>query len=207
MTFLRVKPVRKLNKITGKTALHHYVYEVKSYKDRGKVRQKTIQFLGKYIQLDKKKEENFPIKRALEVDSKEQLLKEIFAFNLENYGFKKCEPEIYKNQNVIADLKTCKVFDSSAGKDIYLNINGKFFGTQTIRKAIKSNNSDLFSFVKTLIDAGIVGIEFSEFKQLQEKGSDLHEFKLLRAIIKKFGPSAEEIKEMSYEDFVNKVGY
>lgn len=212
MAFLRIKPVRKTCKETGKSSTYNYVYEVESYKVRGKVKQKTVRLLGKYIRLDKRRLEKFPINKAAECDSKEQLLKEIFAFNLLNYGFRKEaeKPFILKNGSIVVNLKTNRVFDSETKADVYVNINDKFFGTKTIRRALESSSSDLFDFVKSLVDAGIVGIEFSEFRKCKQKGtpSALYDMKLLQAIIDKFGHfSISQTKEMNFSDFQKEIGY
>jgi hypothetical protein len=206
--FLRVKPVRKLNKNTGKSTTYYYVYEVESYKSGGKVRQKTVKLLGKYIQLKKQKQINFPLEKALQADSREHLLREIFALQLENYDFRQIRPQIYKHGEIIANLKTFRVFSEGSNKDVYVNINDKFFGTKTLRKAVKLDFTDLFEFVKTIIDSGAVGIEFSEFKRIREAGGEpAHDFKLLQAIIGKFGPVTEDMKEISFEKFKSETGY
>ncbi len=206
--FLRVKPVRKLNKNTGKSTTYHYVYEVESYKKWGKVRQKTVGLLGRYIQLEKQNQKNFPLEKALQADSKEQLLREIFALQLENYDFRQIGSQIYKQGDVIANLKTFRVFSEASNKDVYVNINDKFFGTKTLRKAAKSDIIDLFEFVKAIIDSGAVGIEFSEFKRIREAGGEpAPDFKLLQAIIGKFGPVTEDVKEISFEKFKSEIGY
>jgi len=209
MAFLRIKPVRKACKETGLTSTYYYVYEVKSYKIKGKIKQKTLRLLGKYIQLEKQKHKNFPIKRALECGSKEQLFKEIFALNLANYGFEPDTPEIFRRDNIIANLKTCKVFDMNSNRDIYLNLNGKFFGTQTLKKAMKSDATNLTDFVKAIIDSGAIGIEFSEFKQHQNVGEPSHNLKLLQVVLDKFGQfsDSDKLKEMNFTDFKKEVGY
>lgn len=206
--FLRVKPVRKLNKTNGKPATYYYVYEVESYKKWGKVKQKTVRLLGKYVQLEKQKQNNFSLEKALQAGSREQLLREIFTLQLENYDFKQIKPQIYKHGEIIANLKTFRVFSEGSNRDVYVNINDKFFGTKTLRKAIKSDTTDLFEFVKAIIDSGAVGIEFSEFKRIREAGGEpAHDFKLLQAIIGKFGPVAEDVKEISFEKFKEEIGY
>lgn len=197
MAFLRIKPVRE----------YQYVYEVESYKDsRNKVKQRTVQLLGKYIPLEKQERAEFPIKRALACDSKEQLLKEIFALNFANYGFEQDKPEIFRQGSIIANLSACKVFDELSGKDVYLGFNNKFFGTQTLRKALKADTSDLFGFVKAIVDSGAVGVEFSEFKN--QKGKKSHDLKLLQAIVDKFSQTSPgKNKEMNFEEFKKEVGY
>jgi hypothetical protein len=207
MAFLRIKPVRKVCKDTGKASTYHYVYEVESYKSRGKVKQKTLRLLGRYIQLEKQKQKNFPIKRALECDSKEQLFKEIFALNLANYGFEPDTPDIFRRDNIIANLKTCKVFDMNSNRDIYLNLNGKFFGTYTLKKALKSDAANLVDFVKAITDSGAIGIEFSEFKNHKEGHEPSHNLKLLQIILDRFGSNLDKMKEMDFETFKEEIGY
>ena len=209
MAFLRIKPVRKVCKDTGKVSTYNYVYEVESYKIKGKVKQKTLQLLGRYIRLEKQKQKNFPLKRALECDSKEQLFKEIFALNLANYGFEPDTQDIFRRDNIIANLKTCKVFDLNSNNDIYLNINGKFFGSQTLKKAVKLDANSLTDFVKVIIDSGAIGIEFSEFKNHKEGHEPSHNLKLLQTILDKFGQfsNSGQMKEMDFEKFKQEIGY
>lgn len=206
--FLRVKPVRKSDKNTGKSVTYHYVYEVESYKNRGKVKQKTVRLLGKYIYLEKQKQVNFPLNKALQADSKEKLLREIYALQLENYGFKQSNANVFRHGKITANLKSFRVFSEDTNKDIYININDKFFGTKTLRKAVKSDTTDLFEFVRAIIDSGAVNIEFSDFKRIREQaGEPAHDFKLLQAIIGKFAPVAEELEEISFDKFKAEIGY
>jgi hypothetical protein len=206
MAFLRIKPIRKTSK-EGKSSTYHYVYEVKSYKSEGKVKQRTVGLLGKYIILEKLKDNNFPIERALQCGSKEQLFYEIFTLNLANYGFVQQKPGIFTHKNIVANLKTCKVYDGKTGKPVYLNINGKFFGSKTLKNLMKLKPASLFDFVKSIIDSGAVCIEFSEFKNPKEEPS--HSLKLLQAILDKFGQHSDfaNIKDMDFDKFVKEIGY
>ena len=188
MAFLRIKPIRKNNKT------HYYVYEVESYKDRGKVKQKTLQFLGKYVRLEKKQRKSFPLSKISKINDKEQLFKEIFSLHLANYGFKSGKDDVFKRRNIIVDLKSNRIFDSETEKDVYLNINDKFFGTYTLNRVLKSDSTELVAFVKEIVDSGALD---KEHKQ---------DFKLLQAIIEKFRPK-EKMEEAKFEDFAEKIGY
>jgi hypothetical protein len=206
MAFLRIKPIRKTSK-EGKASTYYYVYEVKSYKSAGKVKQRTVGLLGKYIILEKLKDNNFPIERALQCGSKELLFQEIFAANLVTYGFVQQKPGIFTHKNIVANLKTCKVYDSKTGKPVYLNMNGKFFGSKTLKNLLKLKPANLFDFVKSIIDSGAVGIEFSEFKNPEKEPS--HSLKLLQAILDKFGQHSDfaKVKDMDFDKFVKEIGY
>lgn len=208
MTFLRVKPVRKTN---SKRSSHtyYYVYEVQSYKYKGKVKQKTLRLLGRYIKLKKLRQKKFPLKRALACDSKEQLFKEIFTLNLQNYGFRKEKENIFKHGNIVVDLGKFKVFDSTLNKDVYININDKFFGSFTLKKLFKYDSNDMFEFVRAIIDSGAIKIEFSDFKRHREHSKSLHDFKLLQIMLDKFGrcSDASKLREMSFGEFITKIGY
>jgi len=188
MAFLRIKPVRKENKV------HHYVYEVESYKDKGKVKQRTVRFLGKHVRLEKKLNKKFSLSRIKKHDSREALLKEIFAHNLLNYGFKQIKENEWRLRNIVADLNTLRVFHSQTERDVYINMNEKFFGSHTLSKALKSDSSDIVEFVKTIIDAGALDKEKK------------HDFKLLQLITEKFRPEAK-MEESSFKDFAKEIGY
>ena len=209
MAFLRIKPVRKVCKDTGKASTYHYVYEVESYKTKGRVKQKTLRLLGKYIQLERQRQKKFPIKKALECGSKEQLFKEIFALNLSNYGFEPDTSDIFRRDNIIVNFKTCRVFDMNSNKDIYVNLNGKFFGTQTLKKAVRTDAANLTDFVKAIIDSGAIGIEFSEFRTQKEGKEPSHNLKLLRIVLDKFGQfsASGKMQEMDFEKFKKEIGY
>src|SRR3989304_5100425 len=114
MAFLRTKPVKKGGKV------HIYVYEVESYKNKGKVKQRTIRFLGKYVKLEKKGKKKFPLEKVKTHNSKEELFREIFSLNLINYGFKLTNEGNFKRKNIVADLNACRIFDSETEKDVYL---------------------------------------------------------------------------------------
>ena len=184
MAFLRVKPVNK----------YQYIYEVESYKKKGKVKQKTLRFLGKYIRLKKQRRRKFPLEKALKYKSKEELFKELFAFTLVNYGFKQIKPSVFARNKIVANLKTCKVIDTDSGKDVYLNLNDGFFGTYTLKRVLKSDASELVAFVKSITEAGAINKE------------NEHDFKLLQIISEKFMPK-EPVKETSFDKFAKEVGY
>jgi hypothetical protein len=205
--FLRIKPIKKLNKKSGEIHTYYYVYEVESYKIRGKTKQKTIGLIGRYIQLKKKYHKKYPIEKVLQTNSKETLFKEILALQLENYGFKQIKPQVYKLEDIIANLKNLRVFSESSNKDVYINLNNKFFGTKTLRRAIKTESSDLLDFVRAIVDAGLIDISFLHFKKAKnyEKLKN-HDFKLLQAIINKFYFSLPE-KEIPFEKFREEIGY
>ena len=97
----------------------------------------------------------------------------------------------------------------NSNRDIYVNLNGKFFGTQTLKKAMKSDATNLTDFVKAIIDSGAIGIEFSEFKQHQNVGEPSHNLKLLQVVLDKFGQfsDSDKLKEMNFTDFKKEVGY
>ena len=189
MAFLRIKPVRKRG---GKT--YYYVYEVESYKHKGKVRQRTLQLLGPYVKLEKQKQSKFPINKALQADSKKSLLREIFAHNLANYGFIERGDDVWRLNDVMVNLRALRVFHSTTNKDIYLSMNDKFFGTYTLKKAIKSDSTDLVEFVKSITASGALDTE------------EEHDRKLLQVITSKFKPM-EKMPESSFEEFAKKVGY
>jgi len=188
MAFLRIKPIRK-----GKT-IHRYVYEVESYKHRGKVKQRTVRFLGKYVRLEKKRNKKFSISKISKITNREQLFREIFSLHLQNYGFKSAKNDVFKRKNIVADLNSNRIFDSETEKDVYLNINDKFFGTYTLNRVLKSTSSELVEFVKEIVDSGALD---------KEKKADV---KLLGAIIEKFRPK-ESMKEKSFEEFAKETGY
>lgn len=190
MAFLRIKPVRKPN---GK--VYHYVYEVESYKHKGKVRQRTLQLLGPYVKLKKQKQKKFPLNKALQCDSKELLLKEIFAHNLANYGFVQGEPDIWRLNEIMVNLNALRVSNSVTDKDVYLNINEKFFGTHTLKNVVKSDNSDLFSFAKAVVASGALNNE------------DSHDRKVLEAITVKFLDIERKMKEADFDKFAKEIGY
>ena len=203
MAFLRIKSIRKSGK-NGKASIYDYVYEVESFKKRGKVKQKTIGLVGKYLRMEKVCNENFPIEKALQCDSKEKLLREIFTLNLANYGFLQEKPGIFKKNSIVANLNTCKVFDCNSKKPVYIDMHGKFFGTKTLKNIFKSENMTLFEFVKAVVASGAVCIESLDIKNLKESADP--NLKLLQAILDKFEPS-DKIEHMDFDKFTEEFGY
>jgi hypothetical protein len=188
MAFLRLKPVRKGNKV------YYYVYEVESYKEKGKVRQRTVRFLGKYIKLGRKQQKYLSNKLVEKHDSVDALFKEIFALQLPSYGFRPVKENVFAYKSIIADLEAFRIFDSETGKDVYINVNEKFFGTHTLSKLIKADHSDLVEFVKAIVDSGAVNKETKQGVLL------------LQRITEKFRPKTK-MEESSFKDFAKDVGY
>jgi hypothetical protein len=86
-------------------------------------------------------------------------------------------------------------------------LNGKFFGTYTLKKALKSDAANLVDFVKAITDSGAIGIEFSEFKNHKEGHEPSHNLKLLQIILDRFGSNLDKMKEMDFETFKEEIGY
>lgn len=194
MSFLRAKPIRKTSAKTNRLVTYRYIYEVESYKKAGKVKQKSVRFLGKYILLKRVSNKKFPPETVQKFSSKEDFFKELFAFNLINYGFKKVKQSIFRRGDITADFTSARVFDRRSGKNVYLNINNKFFGTETLKNVLNLRSRNLFDFTKAISDSGLINPE--------------REISLLQAISKKFGNfEGVKTKEMDFEEFTNKIGY
>ena len=77
-----------------------------------------------------------------------------------------------------------------------------------MKKAFKSDTRNLLDFVKTIIDSGAIGVEFSEFKNSKKKGKPSYNLKLLQAVLNRYGEfSTSKMKEMTFEEFSKEIGY
>ncbi|MEM2874060.1 MAG: hypothetical protein QW063_01195 [Candidatus Nanoarchaeia archaeon] len=192
MSFLRIKIVPCSHDSKKK---YTYVYEVENYRDKKKVKQKTLRFLGKVLFL--KKELNSDIPFAIEkFSTKNQVIAYLLAKTLANYGFKSnatkttfCKKDITINLN----NKTVKQKNTK----IYLAINDGFLGDFTLKKVFRA--TDYKELTRWLVQSGLIP-KPKKFDQTDKN------FEIISAIISKFGEK-EAVKEMSFDEFIKKIGY
>ena len=130
--------IKKINNI-------EYAYLVKSYWSKRKKapKQKTIKYLGRVHKFSRVKntslEQYLKLKNIQNYFSKnttQKIIKDMIKLELFNHNFKEVKHNIWKQKNVIIDLKTKKIYNILNKKPVCIEINNNLLSTKTIRNVI-----------------------------------------------------------------------
>ena len=122
-----------------------YVYLVKSYwsKRKKSPKQKTLKYLGRLYRF--KKTKNKALEQYLNIKDIEnyfnktsikKIIKDLIKLELHNYNFKEIKPNIWKQEDIIVDLKSKILYNSLNKKQACIEINNNFLSNKTLRNII-----------------------------------------------------------------------
>jgi len=193
MPFLRVKKVPRRQS----SHKYEYVYEVENYREGNKIKQKTLRFLGRLVELNELAGSNQNIENLEEFESisdKERLIEHLATAILSAHGFKKSKKGFVKNK-ILIDLKNYSV--KLNNRNVFIKLNDGYFGKYTLEKLREARSYE--ELIRWLVASGLV----PKPKKFDESDPNFVFLTKLAALFK----DKIKIKTISFEEFAKKVGY